>query len=83
MSRHCVSAWQVFCWRPSLAPKASPSTNWADHDRYGVGAPEVLVAAHGLPFAPAYEPGALNPGCMPLFVTVLAAVVLRELWRLA
>jgi drug/metabolite transporter (DMT)-like permease len=44
----------------------------------GVGAPYVLVAACGLRFAPAYDQGALNPGCMPLFVALLAAVVLRE-----
>jgi drug/metabolite transporter (DMT)-like permease len=44
----------------------------------GVGAPYVLVAACGLRFAPAYDQGALNPGCMPLFVALLAAVVLGE-----
>ncbi len=44
----------------------------------GVGAPYVLVAAYGLRFAPAYDQGALNPGCMPLFVGLLAAIVLRE-----
>jgi drug/metabolite transporter (DMT)-like permease len=49
----------------------------------GVGAPYVLVAAYGLRFAPAYDQGALNPGCMPLFVGLLAAVVLREPTALA
>ncbi len=34
----------------------------------GTGAPYTLVAAAGLRFAPAYDQGALNPGCMPLFV---------------
>src|SRR5438874_9285912 len=33
-----------------------------------LGAPYVLVAAAGLRFAPASDQGALNPGCMPLFV---------------
>jgi drug/metabolite transporter (DMT)-like permease len=36
------------------------------------------VAAAGLRFAPAYDQGALNPGCMPLFVAVIAAIVLGE-----
>jgi drug/metabolite transporter (DMT)-like permease len=44
----------------------------------GQGAPYVLVAASGLQFAPARDQGALNPGSMPLFVALLAAIVLRE-----
>jgi drug/metabolite transporter (DMT)-like permease len=44
----------------------------------GNGAPYALVAASGLQFAPAYDQGALNPGCMPLFVALIARVVLRE-----
>jgi drug/metabolite transporter (DMT)-like permease len=44
----------------------------------GTGAPYALVVAIGLRFAPAYDAGALNPGCMPLFVAVIAATVLRE-----
>jgi drug/metabolite transporter (DMT)-like permease len=44
----------------------------------GTGAPYALVVAVGLRFAPAYDAGALNPGCMPLFVAVIAATVLRE-----
>jgi drug/metabolite transporter (DMT)-like permease len=44
----------------------------------GIGAPYVLVAAGGLRFAPAHGQGALNPGCMPLFVALLAARVLGE-----
>jgi drug/metabolite transporter (DMT)-like permease len=44
----------------------------------GTGAPYALVAAAGLRFAPAYDQGALNPGCMPLFVAVIAAIVLGE-----
>jgi drug/metabolite transporter (DMT)-like permease len=44
----------------------------------GVGAPYALVAATALRFAPAYDGGALNPGCMPLFVALIAAVVLGE-----
>ncbi len=44
----------------------------------GLGAPYALVAAGGLHFAPAHDQGALNPGCMPLFVALIAAIVLRE-----
>jgi drug/metabolite transporter (DMT)-like permease len=44
----------------------------------GLGAPYVLSAASGLQFAPAHDQAALNPGCMPLFVTVIGAMVLRE-----
>lgn len=44
----------------------------------GLGAPYALVAAGGLQFAPAYDQGALNPGCMPLFVALIAATVLIE-----
>lgn len=44
----------------------------------GLGAPYALVAAGGLQFAPAYDHGALNPGCMPLFVALIAAIVLGE-----
>jgi EamA-like transporter family protein len=44
----------------------------------GAGAPYALVAAVGLRFAPAYDGGALNPGCMPLFVAVISALVLGE-----
>src|SRR5438132_10899740 len=44
----------------------------------GAGAPYALVAAGGLRLAPAYDGGALNPGCMPLFVALIAALVLGE-----
>ncbi len=44
----------------------------------GLGAPYALVAAGGLRFAPASDQAALNPGCMPLFVALIAAVVLGE-----
>jgi drug/metabolite transporter (DMT)-like permease len=44
----------------------------------GQGAPYALVAAGGLRFAPAGDQGALNPGCMPLFVALIAAIILRE-----
>jgi drug/metabolite transporter (DMT)-like permease len=44
----------------------------------GNGAPYALIAASGLRFAPAYDQGALNPGCMPLFVALIAVTVLRE-----
>jgi drug/metabolite transporter (DMT)-like permease len=44
----------------------------------GTGAPYALVVALGLCFAPAYDQGALNPGCMPLFVALIAVTVLGE-----
>jgi drug/metabolite transporter (DMT)-like permease len=44
----------------------------------GVGAPYVLVAASGLRFAPASDQGALNPGCMPLFVALITTTMLGE-----
>jgi drug/metabolite transporter (DMT)-like permease len=44
----------------------------------GQGAPYVLVAAEGLRFAPARDGGALNPGCMPLFVALIASLALAE-----
>jgi drug/metabolite transporter (DMT)-like permease len=44
----------------------------------GLGAPYALVAASGLRFAPAYDQGALNPGCMPLFVALIASIVFGE-----
>ena len=44
----------------------------------GAGAPYALVAAGGLRFAPAYDGGALNPGCMPLFVALIGGIVLGE-----
>jgi drug/metabolite transporter (DMT)-like permease len=44
----------------------------------GLGAPYALAAAGGLHFAPASDQGALNPGCMPLFVALIVAIVLRE-----
>ena len=45
----------------------------------GAGVPYVLLAAAGLRFAPARDQGALNPGFMPLFVALIAAIVLREM----
>jgi len=44
----------------------------------GNGAPHAVVAASGLHFAPASDGGALNPGCMPLFVALITAMVLGE-----
>jgi drug/metabolite transporter (DMT)-like permease len=44
----------------------------------GTGAPYALVVALGLRFAPAYDAGTLNPGCMPLFVALIAAFVPGE-----
>src|SRR5262249_32087552 len=44
----------------------------------GAGAPYALVAAGALRLAPAAELSALNPGCIPLFVAVIAAALVRE-----
>lgn len=44
----------------------------------GGGAPYVLLAAGGLRFAPAHDQAALNPGFMPLFVALIAALTLGE-----
>ena len=44
----------------------------------GAGAPYVIVASSGLRFAPAAHAGALMPGVMPLFVALLAALLLKE-----
>jgi drug/metabolite transporter (DMT)-like permease len=44
----------------------------------GAGAPYVLVASSGLRFAPAAHAGALMPGVMPLFVALLAALLMKE-----
>jgi drug/metabolite transporter (DMT)-like permease len=44
----------------------------------GNGVPYALVAATGLHFAPAYDGGALNPGCLPLFVALIATIVMGE-----
>jgi drug/metabolite transporter (DMT)-like permease len=44
----------------------------------GTGAPYALLVALGLRFSPAYDAGALNPGCMPLFVALIARTVLAE-----
>jgi drug/metabolite transporter (DMT)-like permease len=44
----------------------------------GTGAPYALVVAFGLRFAPTRDAGALNPGCMPLFVALIAAAALGE-----
>lgn len=44
----------------------------------GTGAPYALAVALGLRLAPAYDAGALNPGCMPLFVALIAAIRSRR-----
>lgn len=44
----------------------------------GTGAPYALLVAAGLRFAPAYDAGALNPGCLPLFVAAIATATLGE-----
>jgi len=44
----------------------------------GQGAPYVLVAALRLRFAPAADLGALSPGCMPLFVALIATTIVGE-----
>ena len=42
------------------------------------GPPYALLIANGLRFAPAAEAGPLLPGAMPLFVAILAVLILRE-----
>jgi drug/metabolite transporter (DMT)-like permease len=44
----------------------------------GGGAPTVLLASVGVSFAPAADGGALFPGAVPLFVSLLAALILGE-----
>jgi drug/metabolite transporter (DMT)-like permease len=44
----------------------------------GAGAPYALLQAGGLRFASAADQGALNPGFMPLFVTMISAFALGE-----
>ena len=44
----------------------------------GSGAPYVIVAAYGLMFASAGRAGALIPGAMPLFATLLSLALLAE-----
>ncbi|MBI3517292.1 MAG: DMT family transporter [Proteobacteria bacterium] len=44
----------------------------------GGGAPTVLLASYGVWFAPAADGGALFPGVMPLFGSLLAVLVLKE-----
>jgi drug/metabolite transporter (DMT)-like permease len=44
----------------------------------GTGAPYALLVALGLRLSPAYDAGALNPGCMPLFVALIARKLLGE-----
>lgn len=44
----------------------------------GGGVPYVFLAAAGLRFAPAHHQAALNPGFMPIFVTLMAAYILGE-----
>lgn len=42
------------------------------------GVPYVMLAAGGLQFAPAHHQAALNAGCMPLFVALIAVVWMGE-----
>src|SRR5262249_50327941 len=86
-----LDAWDIAALRFGVAGLLlAPVVVWRGvaHDRLGwrglaviivgQGAPYVLVAASGLQFAPARDQGALNPGSMPLFVTLVAATVLAE-----
>jgi len=81
-SWRCASAWRVSCCRRSSCSEdlARDRLGWLGLAVIisGTGAPYALVAAAGLRFAPAYDGGALNPGCMPLFVALIAALVLGE-----
>jgi len=86
-----LDAWDVAALRFGVAgPLLLPVLLWRGvaRDRLGwlglaaiiagLGAPYVLAAAGGLHFAPASDQGALNPGCMPLFVALITASVLGE-----
>ena len=86
-----LDAWDVAALRFGVAgPLLLPVLLWRGlaRDRLGwlglaaiiagLGAPYVLAAAGGLHFARASDQGALNPGCMPLFVALIAASVLGE-----
>lgn len=42
------------------------------------GVPYGLLAATGLQYAPAHHQAALNPGCMPIFVAIIASLLFRE-----
>ena len=42
------------------------------------GVPYVLLAVTGLRYAPAHHQAALNPGCMPIFVAIIASLWLGE-----
>ncbi|MGI9478914.1 MAG: DMT family transporter [Hyphomicrobiaceae bacterium] len=42
------------------------------------GVPYVLLAATGLAYAPAHHQAALNPGCMPIFVALIATIGFGE-----
>lgn len=42
------------------------------------GVPYVLLAITGLRYAPAHHQAALNPGCMPIFVAIIASVWIGE-----
>lgn len=44
----------------------------------GAGAPYALITAQGLNCAPAADAGALTPGVMPLFVALMAVLLLKE-----
>jgi len=42
------------------------------------GVPYALLAATGLQYAPAHHQAALNAGCMPIFVAMIATLLFRE-----
>jgi len=53
--------------------------HWSRFDgRHANEPPYALLAAAGLRFAPAHDQAALNPGFMPLFVALIAAIALGE-----
>jgi hypothetical protein len=54
--------------------------SWGEAGVSGLGAPYALVAT-GLQFAPAYDQGALNPGCMPLFVALIVTIDAHAILR--
>src|SRR5262249_31540498 len=55
------------------APASTRAQPWTTPNNYSLSG-----LSGATTFAPAYDAGALNPGCMPLFVALIAAIVLRE-----
>jgi len=70
------------CWRLGLRPFAARPAALA-FVVLGAGLPFGLLAMAGARFAPVAHMGAMLPGAMPLFVALVAAIVLGERYRAA